>query len=155
MPTTNQLVNTQHGLEDLRAEWPVLPTEASVKQTRDRVSAELRAWGLPLTDDKAFEIALIVSELVTNALVHAPRHDIHFAMRIHKPGQLVVEVRDRSARTPGRSRPAATDEDTTGRGMTLVEGLAIGWGVSHPSSGKSVCATIAVPVAPSETAHAV
>jgi anti-sigma regulatory factor (Ser/Thr protein kinase) len=145
MPASRQLADQKPKLHGRQAEWPVVPTESSVKKTRDRVLQELRDWGFRLAGDKEFEIKLIVSELVTNALVHAPRHDIHFAMWIHKPGQLVVAVEDRGARAPRRARRAVTGEDTTGRGMALVEGLALSWGVSYPASGKRVYATIAIP----------
>ncbi|MDH6122898.1 ATP-binding protein [Kitasatospora sp. GAS204B] len=142
MPKVHQLASPDDELDSLQISWPVVPTEASVKETRDRVGGELRAWGYRLTSDKESEIKLIVSELVTNALVHAPRHDIGFAMWIYKPGQLVVEVQDRGAHAPVAH--AGMDEDTFGRGMTLVEGLALSWGVGYPGSGKCVYATIAI-----------
>ncbi|MCX4745542.1 ATP-binding protein [Kitasatospora sp. NBC_01287] len=148
MSEIHQLIISQGELDSPQVDWAVNPTEASVKETRDRVPKALRAWGFRLTADKEFEIKLIVSELVTNALLHAPRHGIHFAMWIYRPGQLVVEVQDRGARAPSRARRAATGEDTTGRGMAMVESLALSWGVSYPGSGKRVHATVAIPDTP-------
>jgi len=77
---------------------------------------------------------LLVSELVTNAVVHAHGP---VELRVWAVPDLVrVEVRDGS-----RSAPRIRDygpESTTGRGVRMLDNLASSWGVELGSSGKIV-----------------
>jgi DNA-binding NarL/FixJ family response regulator len=81
------------------------------------------------------EIAsLLVSELVTNAVVHA-RTDLQIAVEL-LPHAVRVNVFDRSPNVPIAREPAA--DDTSGRGLVLLDRLASAWGVDHFPNGKSV-----------------
>ncbi len=80
-------------------------------------------------------VALLVSELATNALVHG---DGQVRVRVlPRDAGIRVEVGDASPRVPARRTPDLTDEG--GRGIALVEALASAWGVKpSPDRGKTV-----------------
>jgi anti-sigma regulatory factor (Ser/Thr protein kinase) len=108
---------------------------------------QLLEWELPgLVDDAA----LLVSEVVTNAVVHA-RSDIDFTLAVAE-GSLEVGVADRETRRP-RVRPTdpglQPDEwawlSTHGRGMVLVDQIADEWGVEELATGKQIWFRLAAP----------
>lgn len=116
-----------------------LPAEpASVGKARRFVQSTLRAWDL----DEAAEVAtLLVSELATNAVLHA-RTD--FAVVLHREvGDVRVEVCDGSQVTPRQRHhsPSAA----TGRGVALVAQLASAWGTSSAVAGFAKCVWFTVP----------
>ena len=85
--------------------------------------------------DQLAELAeLLVSELVTNAVLHA-RTTITLEVQLIGGG-VRVGVIDASRRGP-RQRDYSK-EATTGRGLTLVESLASSWGSEPTSNGKTV-----------------
>ncbi|WP_082119698.1 SpoIIE family protein phosphatase [Saccharothrix sp. ST-888] len=100
--------------------------------------ATLDAWGLSALTDFA---ELMVSELVTNALLHAeaPRR-----LRLFRDRTLTVEVAD-SGGSPPRVRTSA-EEDEGGRGMHLVSELAHRWGTRPTKGGKVVWAELELPL---------
>ena len=108
------------------------PAEAtSVPTARRFVRATLVDLGLSTAWDAA---ELLVSELVTNAVLHARTE---FSVEVLRDGDLVrVSVHDRSPVVP-RPRSYGTDS-TTGRGMRLVATLAVAWGVDRHDGGKAV-----------------
>ncbi len=72
---------------------------------------------------------LLLSELVTNALVHARVSPgrliaVRFVVAV---GRLRIEVHDASCERP-EVRPVAGGEAESGRGLLLVESLAMAWG---------------------------
>jgi anti-sigma regulatory factor (Ser/Thr protein kinase) len=75
-----------------------------------------------------------VSELVTNAIVHA-HSEVELAVHL-RPGRVRIEVVD-TARELVRRRDAKDDEQS-GRGMALIEALAVAWGIDSLLAGKSV-----------------
>lgn len=78
--------------------------------------------------------SLLVSEVVTNAVLHAAT-DIELSCSIGG-GSLCVEVRDQSTVTP---TPRHYDANAmTGRGLGMVELLADEWGVDSDERGKTV-----------------
>ena len=90
----------------------------------------------------AVEIAaLLVTELVTNAVLHA-RTAIMVGIEA-SPGHVMLRVTDGSEAQPVR-RNYATDA-STGRGIKLVEALASSWGVERSASGKAVWCQIDFP----------
>jgi serine/threonine-protein kinase RsbW len=86
-------------------------------------------------------VALLVTELVTNAVLHA-RTELHLIIET-EPGIVKLRVEDRSPGTPVL-RHYNTD-DVTGRGLALVELLATRWGIDPRPDGKSVWCEIAFP----------
>jgi PAS domain S-box-containing protein len=85
--------------------------------------------------DKHIDAAvLVLSEIVTNALVHAGT-DVTVRVWSGSAGTR-VEVEDGGTHLPVRRRYARTAG--TGRGLQLVDELADRWGVHRRTSGKSV-----------------
>ncbi|MFE7354789.1 ATP-binding protein [Streptomyces sp. NPDC057543] len=78
---------------------------------------------------------LLLSELVTNALIHT-RHGAVVTLSVASAG-LRVEVRDFVSGLPPSYVPDA-DDGTHGRGLFLVESLADAWGVGAHALGKVV-----------------
>lgn len=97
----------------------------SVGQARSFASEALTDWGLP---DRAEDIRLCVSELVTNALVHGTAPGRGFLVKLDVDNEVVrLEVHDSRSQHPQARQAASTD--TSGRGLVLVNALADGWGV--------------------------
>jgi anti-sigma regulatory factor (Ser/Thr protein kinase) len=87
-----------------------------------------------LRDDRCDEVVLIVSELVTNAVVHArPPLTLRLVIDARR---LRVEVEDGDSHEPTPRTPSAHGE--RGRGLSLVAGLCSRWGVRPAPSGKVV-----------------
>lgn len=116
----------------LRTERAVLPgVPASARTSRRVLMAALDGWGTPETRDKA---VLLISELVTNVVRHAATDvDLRIAMGATT---VRVEVGDRSPDVPVIRTPAPTD--LGGRGMRIVDDLALRWGMEARRTGKSV-----------------
>lgn len=97
-------------------------------------------------EDIADDAAVIVSELISNALRHArplPSGDIRVAWT--RQGDLIqLAVSDGGATTEPR-RARATLSSLGGRGLGIVETLADGWGVLHEDGGTTVWATLRSP----------
>ncbi|WP_328871317.1 SpoIIE family protein phosphatase [Streptomyces sp. NBC_00287] len=119
---------------------------------RALVHAGLTEWaelGLPGTEHRtarlADDTALVVSELVTNAVVHAGT-DIELVCRMEEEtGAIVVEVSDRHpSRAPRDGTPEPADGTPEyGRGLSLVGRLAESWGVTYRTGVKTVWARLA------------
>jgi CheY-like chemotaxis protein len=119
------------------------PVTASAGEARRFVDAVLEQWDCrQLLDD----VQLLVSELVTNAVVHA-RSDAQVAVRL-LPDALRIEVVDRGRpHLPAPSVPERADAES-GRGLFLVEQLATAWGVEPIDGGKSVWFEVRRPDSP-------
>jgi hypothetical protein len=122
------------------------PEPRRVSQVREWARKTLPGWGMT---EHADIVELIVSELVTNAIVHGAG-PVEICLS-RAPGHLQVEVRDHGAGQPALRHPAA--EDMTGRGLALVDALTSScggiWGATASTSGqpgKTVYAII--PLAP-------
>ncbi|MEU0219083.1 ATP-binding protein, partial [Streptomyces sp. NPDC006265] len=121
---------------------------------RALVRAALTEWtglGLPgaeyLTGRLADDATLVVSELVTNAVVHAGT-DVEMECRLEgdtpDTAALVVEVSDHHpSRAPRGSEPE-TPHDTPeyGRGLRLVGALSEAWGITYRTGRKTVWARL-------------
>ncbi|MFI9805674.1 SpoIIE family protein phosphatase [Streptomyces sp. NPDC052301] len=86
----------------------------------------------------------VVSELVTNAVVHAGT-DVEVEWRLEDTGAFVVEVRDQHpARGPRDALDPEARYDTAeyGRGLRLVGTLAESWGVTYRTGAKTVWARL-------------
>lgn len=95
-------------------------------------------WGYESLVDTA---KLVVSELVTNAVVHATSScDVRVAAH---GGLLRIEVEDRSLASP-EPQPFDT-EALDGRGLFLIAALSEAWGVDPVESGKVVWAELLRP----------
>ena len=111
---------------------PVLDLEArpeAVPLTRGVVRGLLAEWGV---SDLRDDVDLVLSELLANAVLHAPG-----------PARIVVErartgvrleVRDTSTTPPVRRSSGGSA--TTGRGLNLVSALCSSWGVLERDDGE-------------------
>jgi anti-sigma regulatory factor (Ser/Thr protein kinase) len=107
-------------------------SRASAAQARRFVRDTLTGWGIG--GDAVEDCELLVSELVTNAIIHA---DSNPKVSLEQAGTRVrASVCDSSASLP-RVRDYGPDA-ITGRGMLLVDRLARRWGVDTGTSGKCV-----------------
>lgn len=98
-----------------------------VAESRRIATAAMRRWAVPSA--MADEAVLVVSELMTNAIVHGADEQGSVGLRMqYGDGQLRIEVTDGNPE-PARLK-AAEDDDLGGRGLHLVEELASTWGTS-------------------------
>jgi anti-sigma regulatory factor (Ser/Thr protein kinase) len=104
---------------------------ASPGAARRFTGSTLSTWGLDAHGDVA---ALLVSELVTNA-VHHGRTTCLLELTA-TPTVLRVAVADDGGGAP-RLRYAGPEDDS-GRGLAIVEALASRWGFEPTASGKVV-----------------
>ncbi|MCZ4608577.1 serine/threonine-protein phosphatase, partial [Streptomyces sp. Lzd4kr] len=122
----------------LRESWTVWRVPEAVGHARRFTRRTLRAWGVPQRD--ADTVLLVVSELVTNALVHTDgRVRLDLSLVNHR---VRVAVADASPRTPVKPTSLSW-EATGGRGILLVEAMSAAWGTVPVSGGKQVWSEIA------------
>ncbi|WP_084713457.1 SpoIIE family protein phosphatase [Streptacidiphilus rugosus] len=116
--------------DDLVARWEVPLEPAAVAGLRAQVAERLTGWGLTALTQTT---QLLVSELVTNAILHTTGP---VELRLLRDRTLICEVADGSSVSP-RLRRART-EDENGRGLFLVAQLAERWGTRFTSGGGKV-----------------
>lgn len=105
---------------------PLAPAAA-----RRAVTAVLTGWGF--RDEEWLEsAAIVVSELVTNAVRHGGGA-IAVTVEAHE-GRVVLCAADGSSVVP-RRRDA---DEAGGRGLAVIEALSAGWGVRDYQGGKQV-----------------
>jgi anti-sigma regulatory factor (Ser/Thr protein kinase) len=123
------------------AEWTFPEEPGAVRAARAAVRDQLRGWRLDSLADLA---ALLVSELVTNALRHATGP---VGVRLVRPAELgdtlLVEVSDPLPDPPHERAPRPDEE--SGRGLQLVAGSSRRWGTRPGDTGKTVWFELAVP----------
>lgn len=120
-----------------------------VPLARDFTRQALYDWGwLPAaTADRraaAEDVLLVVSELVTNACLHAEGPE---ELRVsHNTKVLRLEVTDRGAGQPSPRTPHRAGRPG-GHGMFIVQRLCLDWGVVRApgATGKTVWAELAAP----------
>jgi anti-sigma regulatory factor (Ser/Thr protein kinase) len=109
------------------------PAPEAVRAARQFLRAALPRPGLdPVTIDS---LLLAASELVTNAVLHA-RTRFRVTVRKAAPGTIRVEVADGNPRPP--QALAAPPAATSGRGLAIIDGLGLNWGVETHERGKVV-----------------
>ncbi|MER7772608.1 ATP-binding protein [Kitasatospora sp. NPDC096140] len=99
-------------------------------------------WSVPPARRRA--LALVVSELVTNAVLHSGSPDITVLIT-YRGAELTVEVKD-SGRWKAREVPRRMPEDADaafGRGLDLVARVTDGWLAFLSPAGTRVVATVA------------
>ncbi|MEU7058890.1 ATP-binding protein [Streptomyces sp. NPDC046197] len=133
----------------------IRPDPAEVGRARKWARSRLAGSGIEADEALAETLILLVSELVTNAVVHTGCPAV---LRLSLPGAAAeaatvrLEVADNSTRAPV---PRCVGDDATGgRGLALVDGLADRWGWSLEGAGKRIwceldrCASAARAAAP-------
>jgi hypothetical protein len=126
------------------------PDAGSVRCARDFTTATLHRWG---TAERSQDIAIVVSELLTNALRHAlpgpgdtrPRRPIRLGLL--QPGLCVLcAVADPSRAAPAPRAPGSLTE--TGRGLNIICALSDQWGYGPSGRGKVVWAMFYLQLTP-------
>ncbi|MEU0965242.1 ATP-binding protein [Streptomyces sp. NPDC005917] len=121
----------------------IRPDPAEVGRARRWARSRLAGSAIAADESLAETLILLVSELVTNAVVHTGCPAV---LRLSLPGKdgkgagesvtVRLEVVDTSDRAPV---PRCVDGDATGgRGLALVDGLADRWGWSPEGAGKRI-----------------
>ena len=118
------------------------PGAGSVRVARDFTVATLNRWSAA---ERCQDIAIVVSELLTNALRHAlpgsgdarPRRPVRLGL-LQLELCVLCAVADPSTAAPVPRPPGAFGE--TGRGLHIVCALSDGWGYTTSGTGKVVWA---------------
>jgi anti-sigma regulatory factor (Ser/Thr protein kinase) len=138
------------GMEVTEASVLLLPFAASsVGVARRRLVSDLITANI--YDSAVCDVALVISELLSNALRHAvplPGSNIRVAWRIDADS-VQVSVRDGGGPTRpelGEPTPGATG----GRGLRIVQKLSRSWGTTTGDEGTTVWAEVPVRSAPTE-----
>ncbi len=130
--------------DELAVSYQLDPEPVQVGRARELARKALPSWGL---GEHADLTELIVSELVTNAMIHG-EGNIEVRLSCAACGDLWVEVRDEGAGRPARQRPGTDDE--WGRGLALIDGLIELYegarGVVADSNGPGKTVYVAVPL---------
>jgi anti-sigma regulatory factor (Ser/Thr protein kinase) len=124
------------------------PDARSVGAAREFSLATLRRWGVA---DRTDDIAVVLSELLTNALRHSAASPPGLAQPVRvalvQPGRFVLVV----VTDPGRQVPVLKEPDylaESGRGLHVINALSDAWGCTTPTgAGKAVWALFAVRLA--------
>ncbi len=122
---------------------PARRTMLTVAQAEPERIAGVRRQVRELLHDWADEeqldsVVLMVSEMVTNVLVHTDGDALLVAEAVGELGErrLRVEVADSSDELPHKRHPG--EMASSGRGVLLMEMLADAWGVDPRGEGKSI-----------------
>jgi anti-sigma regulatory factor (Ser/Thr protein kinase) len=116
-----------------------MPTAASVGYVRAVLRDDLAVLPEPVRE----EVALIASELLGNAVLHARALDdgqLAVAWGVGEHGVEIAVTDGGSPTQPRIGEPASTD--TGGRGLSIVATLAARWGVEQHDSSTTVWAVV-------------
>jgi anti-sigma regulatory factor (Ser/Thr protein kinase) len=112
------------------------PALTSAAKARGFLAHALAHWGAD--EQHCADAALIVSELATNAILHAKSA---FAVSLGRvAGRVRVAVGDADPTLP--RRPDLRVEAASGRGLLLVDAIAAKWGSTPANGGKLVWAEL-------------
>jgi anti-sigma regulatory factor (Ser/Thr protein kinase) len=108
------------------------PSPSQVSAARHFAQAQAKTLGCDSSD-----VGLIVSELATNACIHAGSQ---FTVSLHRQGSdVLVEVGDQN---PTPVVPQPPSNGVSGRGLHIVAAIAAEWGVATGDRGKCVWALL-------------
>ncbi|MEU9183392.1 ATP-binding protein [Streptomyces sp. NPDC048484] len=111
----------------------------SAAQARHLTRARLSGWAV--CEDTCDTAELVVSELVTNAIVHTASR--HVVCELHDGEDLLrIAVRDEGC-APGEPHPSPQRPDEEhGRGLLLVAAMCTAWGAQETGPGLLVWADL-------------
>jgi|SRR3954447_14878433 anti-sigma regulatory factor (Ser/Thr protein kinase) len=116
------------------------PDPSATAIARQVVEDACRAWRLDHVQDAA---QLVITELVSNVVRHAgTKMEISLAA---SPGVLRLAVRDGSPTSPRPDMSGVTLAEN-GRGLVVIQALAIEWGATPSGGGKVVWAVLSTSV---------
>ncbi|WP_354641920.1 ATP-binding protein [Kitasatospora camelliae] len=129
-------------MQVLQVQLAIQADPSEVGRARRWVRARLQGNGLDPDAPVAETLVLVVSELVTNAVVHTGCPAVlRLCMPLAdggEPAKVRVEVADSSVVAPAPRRAGYDADATSGRGLELVELLCARWGWYPDGSGKRV-----------------
>ncbi|WP_394346756.1 ATP-binding protein [Streptomyces dangxiongensis] len=130
----------QGGVAERRFRFELAARPGSVAQARRLTHARLTGWSV--CADTCDNAALVISELVTNAVVHTASSRV--VCELHEHGDTVrIAVHDEGC-APGEPHPSAQRPDEEhGRGLLLVDALCRAWGAQGHGPGLLVWAELA------------
>ncbi|MFJ8362441.1 ATP-binding protein [Streptomyces sp. NPDC093984] len=147
-------------MQVLQVQLEIRPDPAEVGRARRWARSRLAGSGIAADEPLAETLILLVSELVTNAVVHTGCPAVLRLLLTgacdgpsDAAGTVRLEVADRSARPPQPRH--AGGEETGGRGLELVDGLADRWGWDAEGAGKRIWCEVDRSTAPVEDVAAV
>ena len=117
---------------------------ASVALARRALSEDLRAVGV--FDHAVRDAALVISELLSNAILHAyplPGERLQVAWAVDGSSVEVAVSDGGSPTVPHAGHPSPSS--ISGRGLSIVEHLCKTWGVRTDDVGLTVWAVLAAP----------
>jgi anti-sigma regulatory factor (Ser/Thr protein kinase) len=117
----------------------LLADASSVGEARSFVRRVLISWDL---EEPLDVVSLLVSELATNAVLHA--RTAYAVVLSHSVDSIRVEVLDDSSSSPRQRHQSASA--TTGRGVALVAHLASTWGTRQDQAGFAKGVWFTVPL---------
>lgn len=121
-------------------------TRRGAHLARQLAAHQLALWGCPRGTDAFESVTLITAELAANAVLHGRSPGRDFALRLVYDGErgvVRIEVSDTCPARP--ARVALGPDEDHGRGLILVEALAVRWGVRERGGpGKTVWAECAL-----------
>ena len=106
---------------------------ASAAVVRRELGADLVARRVH--PDSVYDIVLVASELVGNAIRHGGAEDISVSWEFDA-AVVTVRVDDHTRAHPHAQ--VAAPADTQGRGLFIVDALAEAWGVTDTDAGREV-----------------
>ena len=118
------------------AQLRLAPGSGAPGRARVFLEDTCRRWAVP---EYTQDAALVVSELITNAVRHAGT-EMRLGLEL-RDGGLTVSVHDRGEGLPRLIPPA--ERVFAGRGLAIVVRLAEAWGVVVADGGKSVWCRLA------------
>ncbi|MCX5213488.1 ATP-binding protein [Kitasatospora sp. NBC_00240] len=122
------------------------PTTACVGAARTAVAAAATSWGVG--GEGLDDLLCVVSELVANAVRHAPG-PLSARVRFAPDGtRVLIEVSDTGSSLPRLVAGASELFAESGRGMLMVAALAERWGARPDDGGKTVWCELLLPAAP-------
>ncbi len=125
-------------LEELTEDSTVfLPVPSVLRSVRQFVTDHLTAWGAATFADDA---SLVVSELATNAVIHARSPFLVTVGRDAKTVRIAVQDRGDGAPILNQAGPL----DPGGRGVAIVDRISTRWGIDWLARGKIVWSELAL-----------
>lgn len=129
----------QEGAAERRFRFELAAHPGSVARARRLAHARLTGW--EVCADTCDSAALVMSELVTNAIVHTASSRVVCELHDHDD-TVRIAVRDEGC-APGEPHPSPQRPDEEhGRGLLLVEALCRAWGAQEHGPGLLVWAEL-------------
>lgn len=122
--------------------WHLACDAQAASIARRRVASTLDDWAVVLAPARRHDLALAVSELVTNAVMHTATSTIAVTLRhtvTNRHGRVAIEVHDDD--TDGEVAivdPALAPGRLGGQGLRVVDQVADRWGSRPTEAGKTV-----------------